>query len=126
MKKASAAILLTLYLAFSSGVVVSYHYCMNEFSSFKLGNSKTDICAKCGMHTKKSGCCHDEVKIVKLQDDQQASLLNFKLLSPAILAAPIAFFNEPVFTGNKKSALNSHSPPSGKQDTYLLNCVFRI
>ena len=80
------------------------------------------------MHTEDAnGCCHDEVKIIKLQDDQQSASLNYQFVSPEALAENLPLFvTEPVIVAGEKFSVNNHSPPLSKQDTYLRNCVFRI
>ena len=83
MKKGIAAILLVLYVAFSSGVVINYHYCMDSFDSVQFGANKSDYCGVCGMHKSEGNeCCKDEVKIFKIQDDQQTCAISFKFTSP--------------------------------------------
>ena len=128
MKKAASSILLIIYVAATSGIAINLHYCMNRFDSLQLGAAKTEICGKCGMHTEDANsCCHDEVKIIKLQDDQQSASLNYQFVSPEALAEnPPLFVTEPVIVGGEKFSVNNHSPPLSKQDTYLRNCVFRI
>lgn len=128
MKKGIASILLVLYVAFSCGVVISYHYCMDSLNSVQLGASDSPVCGKCGMDvTSSNGCCHDQVKIFKIQDDQQITNHEFKFNSPvAIIAQLPPVNNELLITSDNKISFNNHSPPSSKQDTYLQNCVFRI
>ena len=128
MKKGIAAILLVLYVAFSTGVVISFHYCMNDLDSLQIGAAKTEICGKCGMHQEDANaCCNDEVKIFKIQDDQQAPAVNFKFSAPDAVVAILPSFSELSFTTSTFDLfLNNHSPPLSKQDTYLQNCVFRI
>ncbi len=128
MKKAIAAILLVLYVAFSTGVVISFHYCMNDLDSLQLGASKTEICGKCGMHQEEANaCCNDEVKIFKIQDDQQLSAIGFKFSNPDAVIIPLPVWDETAFsTTAHQLFFNNHSPPLSKQDTYLQNCVFRI
>jgi hypothetical protein len=126
MKKGIAAILLFFYFAFSTGVVISYHYCMDEFDSLQLGNQKTDICGKCGMHTENMGCCNDQVKIFKIQDDQQTSAISFKFTTPDVIVEPFPTWTEIPVNSTHEIFVTNHSPPLSKQDTYLQNCVFRI
>ncbi|HJS56449.1 MAG TPA: hypothetical protein VJ765_17975 [Chitinophagaceae bacterium] len=128
MKKGIAAILLLLYIAFSSGVIVSFHYCMNTFDSLQLGASEFEICGRCGMHTEDAGgCCNDEVKIFKIQDDQQTAAIDFKFPPADAIVAPLPAKNEVALNNSTHELfLNNHSPPINKQDTYLQNCVFRI
>lgn len=128
MKKGIAAILLVLYLAFSTGVVISFHYCMNDLDSLQLGAAKTEVCGKCGMHqVDANACCNDEIKIFKIQDDQQASAIAFKFSAPDTIITELSFWEEISFiTSTHHVFSNDHSPPLSKQDTYLQNCVFRI
>ena len=128
MKKGIAAILLVLYVAFSSGVVISFHYCMDDLDSLQLGTAKTEVCGKCGMHQEDANaCCNDEVKIFKIQDDQQSSAINFKFSAPDAVIASLPVSYELTLTNSTHQLfLNNHSPPLGRQDTYLQNCVFRI
>lgn len=128
MKKGIASILLVLYIAFSTGVVISFHYCMNEFDSAQIGAKEFEICGRCGMHVPDSGgCCNDEVKIFKIQDDQQASAINFKFSSPDVIVTTIPVWDDVVFDNSTHQLhLNNHSPPISKQNIYLQNCVFRI
>jgi hypothetical protein len=128
MKKGIAAILLVLYVAFSSGVVISFHYCMDSFDSLQLGAKKSDYCGICGMHkTNGNECCKDEVKIFKIQDDQQTSAISFKFSTPDAIVASFPVWNETsLINSTHQFFLNDHSPPLSKQDTYLQNCVFRI
>lgn len=128
MKKGIAAILLVLYVAFSTGVVISFHYCMNDFASLQLGTAKTEVCGKCGMHQEDgNACCNDEVKMFKIQDDQQVSAINFKFSNPDAVITPLPGWEEStLITATHPLFLNNHSPPLSKQDTYLQNCVFRI
>lgn len=127
MKKILAAILLTFYVTASSGVVINIHYCMNKIDSMKLGESSGDRCGKCGMESDvANGCCHDEIKIIKIQDEQKINQVDFELPSPEKQIASEGQFVIRLLAIGKKSLLNNHSPPLSEQDNYLFNCVFRI
>ncbi len=126
MKKGIAAILLLFYFSFSTGVIVSYHYCMDELDSLQLGDKTTEICGNCGMHTDDTGCCNDEVKIFKIQDEQQTAAVSFKFETTLAIVEPLPTWNEGSVNSTHQLFANNHSPPLSKQDTYLQNCVFRI
>lgn len=127
MKRSIAAILLTLYIAFSCGVVINLHYCMDQFDSLQLGTAKSDTCGKCGMPAnEKSKCCHIEVKIFKILDDQQASENNFRLDPAIAVISEMLVFDNKLPGDDNFCSSNNHSPPLSKQYTYLQNCVFRI
>lgn len=130
MKKLVVITLLICYLAVSAGVIVNFHYCMDRLASAKLYEQKSKKCGQCGMHTEDSnGCCRDEVKVVKMDDDQQVnfgfsySLPSLDALSHETSEFIIAsFYNVPLLRHYQ-----NHSPPLlSAQDSYLQNSVFRI
>ena len=130
MKKLMTSIALVCYLAVSSGIVINYHYCMNRLASTQLFATAKPVCGKCGMHTKKSnGCCHDDVKVVKLQLDQNTiSDLVYNLPSlDALPIIPSQFIAAAFYNINEQRHFHNHSPPLlSAQDTYLQINVFRI
>ena len=129
MKKLLASIVIVTYLVMSSGVVVNFHYCMNRLASTKLFAKGTKVCALCGMKMhKNNGCCHDDVKVVKLQTDHNKAQLSFPVQAPdPIVAIPASFNTIGIVIGERTTHFLNHSPPLlSYQDTYLQNCVFRI
>jgi hypothetical protein len=128
MKKLIASFTFIVYFAFACGVMVNYHYCMDRYTSFGLFTSASDQCSTCGMQIDHKGCCHDEIKIVKLQNDYQTSSFAFvcKLAAPTIFIHS-EFLVSPLY--NEKNELNktNHSPPLLPfHDIYLQDCTFRI
>jgi len=128
MKKLIASFAVVAYVAFACGVVVNFHYCMDRYDSYSLYKAKSDWCPKCHMHTGDRGCCHDEVKVVKLQDDHQTSQfsVDFKNIYPGI--TPTSEFLSAISI-DQDIALHKtdHSPPLlSQQDIYIQHCVFRI
>lgn len=128
MKKLLASILLLSYFVFSTGFVMSIHYCMDKINSVQLGDVSHDKCSKCGMHIAKSkGCCKDDVKVVKKNIDQAFA----KTISPDFSYTLVNALNNFNYLFAAKPELPfqpvfNHGPPLSKQDTYLQNCVFRI
>jgi hypothetical protein len=129
MKKVLLSVSFICYLALSCGIVVNLHYCMNRLASTELFGAKKKTCGKCGMPaTGKHGCCHDEVKLIKLHDDQQKAT-GFQLVEPSISVAilPSVFLLSPFYNVADHSSQISHSPPLLTEETiYLQNGVFRI
>lgn len=130
MKKVLIFISLSVYLALSTGIVVNMHYCMDQLASTHFYGGKSEICGQCGMETDEStGCCRDEVKVVKLQEDQQSVMIAIFDFQLPFVPAPtiqesISFF---IPEDSDKAPANIHAPPLiSEQDTYLRNCVFRI
>lgn len=82
------------------------------------------------MHTKRSGgCCHDEVKVVKLVQDQN-TISGFVYHLPAldaIINTPSEFIAAAFCNIDERGHFQNHSPPLlSAQDTYLQINVFRI
>jgi hypothetical protein len=129
MKKIVASFTVLVYFAFTCGVMVTCHYCMDRFDSFRLYQPANDWCSTCGMHTNGKGCCQDQVKIVKIQDVHQTAsvALSIQKLQPVITALSEFLSAELI---NTNASLNStdHSPPLvlSRQDVYIQNRVFRI
>ena len=130
MKKLLVSISLLCYLVLSCGVVINFHYCMNRLASTQLFTSTKKVCSKCGMHTKRSnGCCHDDVKVVKLQQDQTTiSVASHTIPSmDAVIIIPSQFIAASFYNVDEKRHFHNHSPPLlSAQDTYLQINVFRI
>jgi len=130
VKKIITSIALACYLLVSIGVVINHHYCMKQLASTQLFAAAKAVCGKCGMHTKKSnGCCHDEVKVVKLEQDQNTfSAASLSIPSLDILSiTPSQFITTDFFNNSGQAHFHNHSPPLlSEQDTYLQINVFRI
>jgi len=127
MKKLIASFAVFIYFAFVTGVMVNAHFCMDRYDSFKLYKTATDRCGRCGMHTENKGCCHDEITIIKLQDDHKTSSFSFQLknLEPVVTDLP-EFIAVEISNDRSIDHLN-HSPPLlTAPDIYLQNRVFRI
>lgn len=71
MKKLLFSISFICYFAVTSGIVINSHYCMKRLVSVHLFETSAKKCGKCGMEVHESdGCCRDEFKVVKLEQDQ--------------------------------------------------------
>lgn len=126
MRKATIAILALLYLFTTSGVVVNMHYCMGALASVTYGHEEPESCGKCGM-TEKDGCCHSELKLVKLDDVHQHTIKAEQIAQVAEL--PLAFFETAIASYNSNRAfVNSYHPPPDQRvnSVYLHTNVFRI
>jgi hypothetical protein len=128
MKKGLSIILLVTYFVVSTGFTVNLHYCMDKLQSWEFVATEKDKYDQCGMDKKENACCHDEVKVLMLQQDiskVQASAYNFSL--PVLVSYTTSYLLLPFKNVNTTRLFFFHSPPLiSKQDTYLDNCVFRI
>jgi hypothetical protein len=126
VRKAVIAILAVLYIITTSGVVVNVHYCMGAVASVTYGQEMPESCGKCGMQ-EKDGCCHSELKVVKLDDVHQQAVKALPIAQVAEL--PVVYFEAAVADHNShKGFVNSyHSPPDTRVNSVYLHVnVFRI
>jgi len=90
LKRIATIFIVLAYGLFSSGLVIDAHYCMGKLAAVDWTSPGSKSCAKCGMS--KTGCCKDEVKVVKLDDSHQLSSANtFVALAPAAIPNPLNF-----------------------------------
>ena len=128
MKKITTAILAFLYLIVTSGVPISFHYCMGKLRSIDLGYSQTERCRDCDMSTKKSTCCRDHIQWIKVDDNHKTANVDIAFQAPIVdlshLASTQAIDSPPVVLLAKN---NYHHPPiRSSQDLNILYCIFRI
>ena len=130
MKKFLFSISFICYLAVTSGIVINSHYCMKKLVSVHLFEGRAEVCGNCGMDQhENSGCCRDEMKVVKLEQDQNKHV--FVHPGIASLSAPVIvpslFMAASFMPVVSERHFQNHSPPLlSEQDTYLQNSVFRI
>jgi hypothetical protein len=129
MKKIIVGILAVLYLAVSSGVVMELHYCMGKLAGVELYGGKDDKCGRCGMTEKKGGCCHDELKIYKLEDAHKnvTNAISFDGGQVAVIHnhADYTSWLQPLQPASIQTPV--HSPPDIVGPSInITNCVFRI
>ncbi len=130
MKKLLVSILVFCYFAATFGVMINRHYCMNRLASIHLFEKSADICGRCGMETHESnGCCHDEVKVLKVEQDQNKATVDSYTI-PALeitVSVPSDFIAISFYNVVEQRHYHNHSPPLlSAQDIYLQNNVFRI
>lgn len=132
MKKCFLAILAIVYISTSVGANIHMHYCMGTLADWGLIHNESKQCSKCGMPKqgkKDNGCCKDEEKFFKNNNDQrstEAGFQSFQLLSPA-LTVPFSEIVYPFFPSLIKSDTGSHDPPLiNGPAVYIRNRVFLI
>lgn len=130
MKRIIVSIIALIYFTVSSGMVMSVHYCMGEVSNIQVNQVPEERCI-CGMSKKETsskGCCKTEFTMVKLADTHKASSASYDIQTPVVLVARyLSQLEASLYNTSIKTYTDIHGPPLlSEQDTYLLNCVFRI
>ncbi len=130
MKRILISLMALIYFTVSSGMVMSVHYCMGKISDIQVNQVPEERCI-CGMSKKETsskGCCKTEFKMVKLEDTHKASFASYDIQTPvALVSRSMSLLEAPLYYANDKVYADIHGPPLiSQQDTYLLNCVFRI
>ena len=130
MKRVLLSIFMLVYFTVSTGFTVNLHYCMDNFQSWELGSDQDEECGKCGMSaSEKGGCCRDEVKVMKLQQDplQSGSISLLPGVNHFVASAYFSYGLLPLHNYTVRGQHYAHSPPLlSAQDTYLAIGVFRI
>lgn len=127
MKRIAAICLSLVYLAMVSGVVVNTHYCMGKVASVAIGHSDSDRCDDCGMAN--TGCCKDEVKVVKVADTHSFSAPHFQVEKPDSRQFATMHLSEHAWSGTKAAMpVIDQGPPLvlDGRDHCILHRVFRI
>lgn len=131
MKKLLVTILALVYLGSSTGGVMHLHYCMGKLAETSFTKNNNPTCGKCGMKTsqKKGGCCKDESKFVKNEQDQKASLTHFEFQQQLVALLPSTIYmvteenlcNQLLITYAANAPPDIHAPA-----VYLRVCSFLI
>ena len=132
MKKFLIVILAVLYMGSSTGATLHLHYCMGKLVGWDLGHSESDACGTCGMKkdlSQNKGCCKDEHKQIKLDNDQKAVESTIQLMhtSGAVLLPAYGLLPESYPVAAPVMHPVGHSPPrSSSVAIFVRNRVFRI
>ena len=131
MKKIVVAILAILYMSTATGATIHIHYCMGKLVNWSLWHSKEDKCSKCGMKKtdgKDSGCCKDEHKQIKLENDQKISKIAVQFLQLAAFDIQVSFIEIPShrFASAIEENPVSRAPLRSSDAVYIRNCSFLI
>ena len=131
MKKLTLILVLLVYALSSSGMTVTVHYCMSDFVGWELsGKTSSSLCASCGMEEEgNKGCCRDETKIIKSENDQQRVEMFFDSLKVPVtlISSNYSDYNPNYLANRIKELPCSHAPLCRlKVPVYISNCVFRI
>ena len=127
MKKFFALILTIVYMTASSGVVLNVHYCMGKMSSVRVDNFSEKEC-KCGMKTSAKGCCHNEVRVVKMTNlHKQAAAASYVFAPITLLPVAVSLIDiSKTYTSDVNFAVANKPPDLASNKVYLSNCVFII
>lgn len=109
-KKVITILFIPLFLLTTGGVILNSHFCkMRGSSDISFGINPEKSC--CGNKAMQSGCCKNEVKVIKITDDYSPSVklktekenLFTIIIFPSVIAEviPRILFRVP----------NYHSPP---------------
>ncbi len=104
---------------------------MNKFVGWDLSHKENSTCGKCGMKedATKKGCCKDEHKQLKIDNDHQKStIVSFttEINPPAILPA-MPVFNYTEASAEPTDVTYKRPPPLlPLQKLHILYCTYRI
>lgn len=116
--------MLLIHTAASNGTALSVHFCMGDYSGVSFAKEKQSLCSNCGM-VDKSGCCHDETQVIKLDaPSAKSSSIDFLQL---FSEAAIAFYPvRPIVIDKVNFNLIHNWKIDSGPPIHLRNCSFRI
>ena len=128
MKKATAIVLLFLFLITNSGMAFSAHWCGGKLASIDFFSADNHPC-KCGKRVMKHGCCKDKITHLKASNELNKTnkiVFNFTVFKfNCIQLNPIELL--PVANFQYLAVDIYHPPPyKSKSPIYLLDKVFLI
>jgi hypothetical protein len=125
MRNYFAIAFIIVYLILTVGVAKSTHYCMGRFNNTTLFSFDSKKCACALLTSLKSSCCHDEVELISLDDDQQAEQAVQTNAPEFFLIESLAFnsIQEIISISSFYSQLNKvDRPPTGDTPIFIFNC----
>ncbi len=128
MKKFLILLLTFAYLASTSGATIYIHQCMGKTIAWDIKENEGSKCTKCGMHKNApNDCCKDHVKVLKVQNDQNLTKINFERdFIPGLLPQKFLSFSDRLVYNFKKNTQSYTPPLSSKTDYCILYCTFLI
>lgn len=124
MRKGLTILLASMYLITTSGIVISTHYCMGEVAGHALGQNDAHLCSVCGMANE--GCCHDDVSLIKIDDDHHAVNIINEIQYVFIRSYDYVSINTRNYLTSSKSVHSYGKAPPIVFNRQAILCVFRI
>lgn len=132
MKKVFAIMLLLMYGFSSMGMSVNLHYCMGDLIGKSLWQSGHNQCGTCDEEKtskKSNGCCSDEQKQLKIDQEQKVVEMGINSMQVVLSALPVSYFLIPTihFSSITEENPTGNAPPRCSSiSLYKRNCVFLI
>jgi hypothetical protein len=129
VKKSLLLIVTFLYGLLSSGIAMDIHYCMGKRAGVDLWHHGNDRCSKCGMKSKKSKCCHNQVEFYKLTVDHKQSVIDYSFPLAIQILEPVQHPQMIVPVSDKAIGIPyANGPPISRSGLFIciLNGVFRL
>lgn len=131
MRKTGLIILTFLYLAFTAGISVQRHYCMNRMAALRFTTQPEERCGFCGMEKteRDNSCCHDEQAVYKITDDQQTGFPTIFIVNEFQVGSPEHYIpvSGKIITASVPVPAYSHGPPGVSAFPLFIRFgVFRI
>ncbi len=129
MKKATAILMLFIFLITNSGMAVTIHSCGGKIASINIIPSSKHIC-KCGKKKMKPGCCKSKTTttLSAQKDLANTNQLSFKIAVPQFELALFSYCEVMPSILLKKISTTFYSPPpyKSKSPIYLFDGVFIV
>lgn len=125
MKRAIAISLIFVYLVFSAGIVISYHFCGGKLGEISLYKAPKSCCPDAGSE---KSCCQNSTAVFKITDNYSSdiSIPNVPQSELVAIVQKVFLFSDNCVTNNN-CVFDVHGVRHlSKFPIYLTNRVFII
>jgi len=105
---------------------------MGKMADWGFGQNEHKTCSKCGMEQsakKENGCCKDESKFIKNNNDQKTAAAALEMDRLIALDLPVSIYEVStvdIASVTEESPVSNAPPRSSCVAVYIRNCVFRL
>lgn len=129
MKKFLSTLFVTLYIVMSSGIMISFHYCMGSLADWEFGTL-----AHCSSCAHKDGlscnCCSMQTEFIKLAADQKTEHTHVADFTPVVLDLLADLWENHLLSDVKEAqSLTFRLDSDFRRDEvpiFIHNCLFLI
>ena len=124
IRKTGYITITALFLILTLGFTVSQHYCGGALVNVSIFTNEAFSCSEGGMTCETDGCCQDELRVIQLDEDYAAPVIqNHVAYFPVIFAEFMIPAVGNLFFQKANFAFTPAEPPPSREVTNLLSDI---